>query len=87
MGASVRVEEATVENWQQVLQEIKDDCDADLKKIQTIISNTLDGCDGNMARQFGQILENSTKDGQQTVENIGTINSFFDALLETKRNQ
>ena len=65
MGASVRVEEATVENWQQVLQEIKDDCDADLKKI----------------------LENSTKDGQQTVENIGTINSFLDALLETKRNQ
>ena len=87
MGGSVRVEEATVENWQQVLQEIKDDCDADLKKIQTIISNTLDGCDGNMARQFGQILENSTKDGQQTVENIGTINSFLDALLETKRNQ
>ena len=87
MGASVRVEEATVENWQQVLQEIKDDCDADLKKIQTIISNTLDGCDGNMARQFGQILENSTKDGRQTVENIGTINSFLDALLETKRNQ
>ena len=37
MGASVRVEEATVENWQQVLQEIKDDCDADLKKIQTIL--------------------------------------------------
>lgn len=87
MAGSVRVEEATVENWQQVLQNIKDDCDNDLKNINSIISNTLDGCDGNIANQFGQILENSSKDGKQTVENIGTVNSFLEALLETKRNQ
>lgn len=86
-STSVRVNEASINNWKVVLQNIKDDCEKDLKNIQEIISNTLNMCDGNVAKQLNEIRENSLKDSRQTVDNIGTIDSFLQKLLETKINQ